>query len=211
MNFTLGLFDLFTHAVPGSLYLAIFVYVAETFDWVDVTQARDTPSVLLIITIAVASFLLGHVAYPLAEIVERVLRLQDVRVLDARRNFVAKYPGSAIRPFLRVGFPVLLAAVELHDKEVATEITRLRATGLMLRSSSLALIIATVVSIIQLSINEDRFPAAICAILLTLTTVGSYWQGQTLRHWANNKTLEICSLIPDIDDKIKLLNGEPLA
>lgn len=211
MNFTLGLFDLFTYAVPGSLYLAIFVYVAETFEWIDLTQVRNTSSVVLIIVIAIASFLLGHITYPLAKMAEQVFRLQELRALDAKRNFVAKYPGSTSRHFLQADFFILLAAAELHDKDVATEISHLRAVGLMLRNSSLALTVATVAALVQLIIGGDRPFATICVIVLLLATVGSYWQSQTLRHWANSKTLEICFLIPDFDDKIKILNGETSA
>jgi hypothetical protein len=208
MNFTLGLFDLFTYAVPGSLHLAILIYVAEALGWIDVTQAANISSVLLIITIAIASFLLGHITYPLASLAERVLRLRDLRGLDAKRDFVAKYPGSTSRHFLQADPSLLLAAVELHDKEVSTEIVRLRSVGLMLRNSSLALAFATVTELVRLTIGGDRIPVTVCAIVFLLATVGSYWQGQTLRHWANSTTLEICSLILDIDDKIKPLTGE---
>jgi hypothetical protein len=203
MNFTLGIFDLFACAVPGSLYLALFVYVAQVSDWIDVTQAGNISSVLLIVVIAIVSFLLGHITYPLVEMIERVFRLQRLRALDAKRDFVAKCPASANRSFLHADPFVLLAAAELHDKEVAAEISRLRATGLMLRNSSLALVFAAITAFFQLTLGGYRRPAIICVIMFLLATVGSYWHGETLSHWANTKTLEICSLLPGIDDKLK--------
>jgi hypothetical protein len=211
MNFTLGLFDLFTYAVPGSIYLAIMAYVAQAFGWVDVTHARDINSVVLIVAVAIASFMLGHITYPLAKLTEQALRLQRLRALDAKRAFVARNPGSASRDFLQADLFILLAAAELHDKEVATEISRLRAVGLMLRNASLALVFATISALAQLAIGGDRLFATVCVIVFLLATVGAYWQGQTLRHWANTKTLEICALIPDIDEKIIVSSGETSA
>lgn len=205
MNFNLGLFDLFTYAVPGSMHLAVFIYIAQILGWIDVAQAGAIPSVLLITALAIASFLLGHITYPLASLSERVLRLQKLRSLDAKRNFVEKYPGSKDRLFLQVDRFVLLAAVELYDKEVATEIVRLRATGLMLRDSGLALVFAAIGAVVQLVIGGGRLPVTACVILFLTASSASYWQSQTFRHWAYSKTLETCSLIPDVDDKVKLL------
>jgi hypothetical protein len=190
------------------MYLAIFAYVAHRFGWIDLTQAENISSVLLIIAISIASFLLGHITYPLAKMTEQVFRLQELRTLDAKRAFMEKCPGSSSRHFLHADIFVLLVAAELHDREVATEISRLRAVGLMLRNSSLALAFATVTALAQLTLGGGRLPATLCVVVCMLATVGSYWQGQTLRHWANIKTLEICSLIPDIDDKVQRLSGE---
>jgi hypothetical protein len=208
MNFTLGLFDLFAYAIQGSIYLAIFVYSAQTLDWIDLAQVSNISSIFIIVAIAIASFLLGHITYPLAGIIEQVFRLRELRALDAKIDFVEKYRGSSSHRFLHADLSVLLAAAELHDREVATEISRLRAVGLMLRNCSLALVFATITALTMLTIGGGRLPATLCVVVLALAAVRSYWQGQTLRHWANLKTFEICSLIPGIDDKIQPPNDE---
>lgn len=107
MNFTLGLFDLFAYAIPGSIYLAIFVYSAQTLDWIDLAQVSNISSIFIIVAIAIASFLLGHITYPLAGIIEQVFRLRELRALDAKSDFVAwrqlrrarRVPTVALMPF----------------------------------------------------------------------------------------------------------------
>ena len=59
MAFILGVFDLLAYAIPGSLYLATFAYVSHRAGWIDVPVLVQLPSLLLVITFAVAAFLTG--------------------------------------------------------------------------------------------------------------------------------------------------------
>ena len=38
MAMILGVFDLLAYAIPGSLYLAVFAYVAHRAGWIDVPR-----------------------------------------------------------------------------------------------------------------------------------------------------------------------------
>jgi hypothetical protein len=46
MGISLGLFDVFTYIVPGSLYLALIVFVAEKFSWIEIGQLKNVPSLM---------------------------------------------------------------------------------------------------------------------------------------------------------------------
>jgi hypothetical protein len=59
VTFVVGMFDLFTYTIPGSLYLAFFGYLATRLHWVDLAAVDRTPVLLLVIAIVVASYLLG--------------------------------------------------------------------------------------------------------------------------------------------------------
>jgi hypothetical protein len=59
MSISLGLFDLFTYIVPGSLYLALVAYVADRLGWIGIGQFKDVPSLVLFGGIVIASYLLG--------------------------------------------------------------------------------------------------------------------------------------------------------
>jgi hypothetical protein len=96
---------------------------------------------------------------------------------------------------------VLLAAVELHDKEAAGEITRLQGVALMLRNSALALMFALVVAVVELAAGPDRVLSGVCAALLVVSLTAAIRHGRRVRHWDRLKTLEICFWIPDIDDR----------
>ena len=49
MNITLGVYDLFAYAVPGSLYLALLGYIAERLRWVDPSRILHANTVLVVI------------------------------------------------------------------------------------------------------------------------------------------------------------------
>ena len=60
MSFTLSVFDLFANAIPGSLYLAVFVYVSDRLGWIDPTATQRLNTTVLLFGAALASYLLGH-------------------------------------------------------------------------------------------------------------------------------------------------------
>ncbi|MFE9839350.1 hypothetical protein ACFYP4_30060 [Streptomyces sp. NPDC005551] len=151
--------------------------------------------------VAVASYLLGHLAYPLSALLDKVAPRWNWTVENARLEFVARVPEARDRPFVRTDPSLLLAAVELHHKEAAGEITRLQGLALMLRNSALALLFALVVSVIELVVGPDRVLAGGCAALLLVGLTAAIRQGRRVRHWDRLKTLEICFWIPDIDDR----------
>jgi hypothetical protein len=62
MSVSLGVFDVFANAVPGSLYLAIAVYLANRFEWLDVHDLRDVDSALLILGAIIAAYLAAVLA-----------------------------------------------------------------------------------------------------------------------------------------------------
>jgi hypothetical protein len=202
MTFTLGIFDLFAYAIPGSLNLAFFAYVAARLGWIDVGSARD-PGLGLLIGLAIASYLLGHLSYPVSSRLDRAVPRWQRSMDQARREFLERTPAAAGRAFLRADGMLLLGAIELRDSGIATEIGRLRAIGLMVRNSGLPMVLAFVAALVELAAGTNRPLAAVCAVLFGLGTVGSMWQGQKLRHWANIRTLEVCFWLPDIDQTLR--------
>ena len=59
MAVVLGVFELLAYAIPGSLYLATFAYVAHRAGWIDALSLLEAPSLLLLIALTVAAFLTG--------------------------------------------------------------------------------------------------------------------------------------------------------
>ncbi len=201
MTVAVGIFDLFTYGIPGALHLSLLIYVLARLDVLDPTSLASAPSALQVIVIAVASYLLGHLAYPLSALLDKVAPRWNWSAEDARLDFVARVPEARERAFVRIDASLLLAAVELHDKEAAGEITRLQGVALMLRNSALALAFALVVTVIELVVGPDRVLAGGCAALLLVTLTAAMRHWRRVRHWDRLKTLEICFWIPDIDDR----------
>lgn len=86
---------------------------------------------------------------------------------------------------------VLLAVAELRAREIAVEVGRLRAAGLMLRNRVPALLLALLVAAYEAVAGSDRPAAAASAALLLLGSYAAARRGQKMRKWAVSKTLEI--------------------
>jgi hypothetical protein len=70
MSLALGIFDIFTYAIPGSLYLLLGAYVASRLGWVNLGDLGTSPSVILVAAIIIASYLAGHLTYALGTAVD---------------------------------------------------------------------------------------------------------------------------------------------
>ncbi|CAL9299508.1 hypothetical protein SUDANB148_03070 [Streptomyces sp. SudanB148_2056] len=200
MTLAVGLFDLATYGIPGALHLSLIVYVLVRLDVIEPASLTSAPSVLLVIGAAVVSYLLGHLTYPVSASLDKLAPRRNWTADDARHEFVARVPASRDRPFVHADPSVLLAAVELHDKEAAGEITRLQGAGLMLRNSALALAFAFLVAVAEAVAGPHRVLSGGCAALLLAGLAAAIGHGRRVRHWDRLKTLEMCFWVPDIDD-----------
>jgi hypothetical protein len=111
-------------------------------------------------------------------------------------------PAADGRAYVQTDPAVLLCALQLHDKDVAVEVIRLRANGLMLRNSAPPLAMAAVAAVVELFASRHPVLATGLAMAFGVASVTLVVQGRQLRHWANLKTLELCFWIPDIDAKL---------
>jgi hypothetical protein len=64
MSVSLGIFDVFASAVPGSLYVAIALYLSNRFGWFDVTRLGDVDTTILLVGFVVLSYVAGQVLGP---------------------------------------------------------------------------------------------------------------------------------------------------
>jgi hypothetical protein len=55
VTLSIGIFDLFTNAIPGFLQLAVFGYVATRLGWADVAAAARGSTALVLAGVAVVS------------------------------------------------------------------------------------------------------------------------------------------------------------
>lgn len=201
MNITLGVYDLFAYAVPGSLYLALATYIADRLAWINPSQIFHANTTLVIIAGAILSYIIGHITYMLGEILSRAYG-RDKTYADAVHTLVERVPSAQGRPFLHAHRSIVQAAVEFHDVGAAVEILRLRAIGLMLRNCAPVFVLSTMTAIAD-AVTGDHLVVAVCCIaLFPLATIGCLRQSAIMRHWANMKTLELAYWVPDIDQTL---------
>lgn len=200
VTFAVGIFDLFTYAIPGSLYLAFFAHVIA-LHLLGGGAMAGTPAWLLVILVVLLSYLLGYLAYPAGAVANRIVPRRRER--NPSQDFVRRVPASEGRDFVNADKFLLLSAIELHDKDVAVEVTRLRAAGLMLRNSAPPLALGFGAAVVELFVGRNPALAAGCGVLLLGGFIGFIVQARRLGHWATMKTLELCYWLPDIDDRCR--------
>jgi hypothetical protein len=203
MTIAVGLFDLFTYSIPGALNLAFIGYLLTRADVFDPGDLNRIPAVLLVIAVVIVSYVLGNVTYRLSTLLGRLIPFARRSASDARREFVGRNPVARERAFVQSDQHLLLAAVELHNAEVATEISRLRAVGLMMHSCAIPSLFAFLAAAVELFAGAPPLVAGCCGAVFLLVLLGALYQGSILRYWATLKTFEVCFWIPDIDERLE--------
>jgi hypothetical protein len=203
MAIILGVFDLLAYAVPGSLYLAVFAYTSHRAGWIDVPSLLGLPSLLLLIGVAIAAFLLGQASYPLGSLIDRVNPFGSIDLREeAKEVFLRRNAGAASRRFLRSDPHTLLAALEADDSEAAAEVSRLRATGLMLSRVVPPLVLGVVTALVEVFTGGLPLFAGLTGLALALVAVGCLHQSATFARWAILRTYELSFWNDEIDARL---------
>jgi hypothetical protein len=203
MAIILGVFDLLAYAIPGSLYLATFAYVAHRAGWIDVPSLLGLPSLLLLIALAVGAFLTGQASHPLGNLVDRLNPFGSTRLSEeAREEFLRRNDIDAPRKFLQLDPFTLLAALAVDDKEAAADVFRLRSVGLLLSRSVPALALAAVVALVEIATGSLPLFAASTGVVIALVAVGCLYQSATFRKWAVIRTYELSFWSDDLDARL---------
>lgn len=198
VSITLGIFDLFAYAVPGSLYLGLFTYVAWRTDWIQLTWLHEANTTLLVIGAILASYLLGHVFFILGQVAVRLNPAWRDQPGAARVSFLDRVPAAANRRYVSADIALLHAAIEVRQQGATVEIVRLRAVGLMLRNSAPAFAFGALTAAVE--IVTGPAPAAVCcSLLFAFSAPISLVQGYRISTWGISKTLEIGFWIDGID------------
>jgi hypothetical protein len=189
----LGTFDLLAYAVPGSLYLAVLAYVAQRAGWVDVRGVLQIPTLLLLVGLAIATFLTGQAAQVLGTLVDRVNPFGggDDLAGDARAVFLRRNPQARQRTYLQRDPFTVLAALEVGASEAAGDVSRLRSVGQMLSRSVPALLLGVLVAGVEVFTGRLPLFAAVSGIVLLLVAAGCLRQSATFRRWAVIRTFEL--------------------
>lgn len=206
MNLSLGVYDIFANAIPGSLYLLAGVYVSIRLGWLDVDDLLGIDTTVAIIAVVVASYLLGQILAPgLRNLVERV-PLWRASSGAARREFMARNPAMAARPFVNVDPFTLLAALRQESPDAAVDADRSRATGIMLRSASPAFVAGVAIALLE-AIATRRLAAVAAALMLAVLAVLALREGQKFSRWAHIYTLECAAWLPEVDTRLATPSG----
>jgi hypothetical protein len=200
VNIVVGVFDLFTYAIAGGLYVVLVGYLADRVGLVDLTALSSVNGVLLVVGAVVLSYLSGILGYPLGATMNKLL---PSRARHARTEFLRRNPAARDRAFVRADSFLLLSAIQMYDMNAATEVNRLRASGLMARNSGPALALASLTALVEVFTGGHPVLAVLCAVVFGGASVLLVLQGRKLSYMASMKTLELCFWLPDVDDGLR--------
>ncbi|OHV31347.1 MULTISPECIES: hypothetical protein [Pseudofrankia] len=209
MNLSLGVFDVFAYSTPGSLYLALLLYVLDRASWVDLGQVGDLNSTLLIAGGIIASYLLGQLTYAPRRFLGRRMPRWLGRGRSARREFLDRFPAAQSMAFVQVDPALVFAAIEVKAPDSAVEISRLRASGIALRNAGLAFLLSAGVAAVELIVGSERGLAAFCVGAFLVSFVGATRVGHELSRWAALKTLEVAFWLPDVEATLATTSPVP--
>jgi len=201
VNIVVGVFDLFTYTIAGGLYLALTGYVADRVGLVNLAALNSANGVLVVIGVVVLSYLMGLLAYPLGALLNRVVPRRRHR--DPRAEFRRRNPAARDRDFVRADSFLLLAAIQVHSVDMANDVNRLRASGLMSRNTGPALVLAAVTALVEVFTSGHPLLAAVCVVAFAGGSVLLIAEGRRISHMASIKTLELSFWLPDVDDKTR--------
>lgn len=208
MSITVSVFDIFTYAIPGSLYLALIAYITARLDWINVGALLQGNTTIVLIALAIGSYLTGQITYAVGRSVGKRIGFRQVTIDEARAEFLRRVPAAERRPYVHAHRSVLQTAVEVRQQDAALEIIRLRAVGLMLRNSVPPFALGALVSLIEIFARGNPGLAVSCCAGFLLAAAASDWNSVRLSNWADMKTLEVAFWIPGIDQDLMENNPE---
>lgn len=198
MNLSIGIFDVFTNAIPGSLYLVATIYVGVRLGWVDVDDLAGLDTTVVVVGAIVAAYLLGQVLCPTLRRLAERLHPWNAPLEAQRDEFRRRNPTMAGRAFVDADVFTLLAGLRQAAPEAASEVDRPRAQGLMLRSAAPAFGIGAVIAVVE-AIGQGRLVAVAAAVGLSVLAALSMYEGHKRTRWAHIHTYECAAWLPDID------------
>lgn len=200
VNFTIGAFDLFTHAIPGALYLTLLGAIADRFGWIDAAEV-DTSSLPALLAAAIASYLIGHLTYDMGMFLARRMPWHRSMAAEARREFRRRNPLAEGREYVDADLALLRAGIELRSADGKAEIARAHAPGLMLLNCAPGLFMGGLVAGTVGAIDQS-LAAACAAGILVASSAAATRAGARLVRWAHLHTLELAFWLPDLGDFI---------
>lgn len=208
MNISLSIYDVFATAVPGSLYLAVTIYLGVRFGWIEWADLAGLDTTFALVGAILASYVLGQVAGSACRrVIERV-PLGRRPTGAVRADFRRRNPALASRPFVDADVHTLLAGIRQVSPEAATEVDRSRAVGIMLRSASPAFLIGAAIAFVEAVALPALAAAAAGAGLLVLAGLSLY-EGHVRARWAQMHTFECAAWLPDADAHLAPAEAPP--
>lgn len=180
MSIMLGIYDVFSYAIPGLLYLFAFNEGLKLLNSpsVDITQLDNVTPLFLI---GVLSYLIGHLFDHISH------------YIWYRRFYPGKSAERAYSSFVNYSdlesdfhprqWPMLLSVIRHNNMEVCNTIDKSKATSIMLRNVSFALFLLTIIFLVSAFSSGFLAGFLITAIGMLIGSIVALRRSDNFNQW----------------------------
>lgn len=180
MSITLGIYDVFSYAIPGLLYLFAFNEGLKLLNLpsVDITQLDNVAYLFLI---GLLSYLVGHLFDYISHHVW-YRRFYPGKSAERAYSSFVNYSDleSDFRPHQ---WPMLLSVIRHHDMGVCNTIDKNKATSIMLRNVSFALFLLTIIFLVSAFSSGFSAGFLITAVGMLIGSIVSLRRSDNFNQW----------------------------
>ena len=182
MSITIGVFDFFSYAIPGSLYLLTAIYLASIFNGSKIDIQYITLTGELIVVFGIGGYLTGVLFDLVAgKIWGWIFKGNQVRV-KALTEFKKRYETMKVR-FEATDWPVLLAYIKHNSPENVFIIEKDKALSMMLQNLSLCCFVFFVGQVFYLLLNSFSYLQFSLGIIAFTFSILSARQSLKFERW----------------------------
>jgi len=176
----LGIYDVFSYAIPGILYLFSFNEVLRLLrlPFVDISKLNNTSYLVLL---ALLSYLVGHLFDYISHYIW-YRRFYPGKSEERAFSRFKTYSGL-MTDFDPHQWPILLSVIRHDNMEVCNSIDKNKATSIMLRNVSFALFLLTVVFTISAFISGFSLVFLLSAIVTLVGSIVALRRGDVFNQW----------------------------
>jgi hypothetical protein len=180
MSITLGIYDVFSYAIPGILYLFTFNEALKLLrlPYVDVAQLDNGSHLILL---GLLSYLVGHL---FDHISHHIWYRRFYPGKSEIRAFSSFKSTSGVQPdFNPNEWSILLSVIRHNNIEVCNAIDKNKATSIMLRNVSFALFLLASVFAISAVTSDFSLAHVLSAIAALGGSIVSLRRGDIFNQW----------------------------
>lgn len=209
MNIKISVYDFFAYTIPGGLILFTTAYALIVFGIVPFDFLLLSPSLAQITVIISLAYVVGLLFDPISKFWHRLFKPKNHYEI-VFEEFKKLHPLMNIN-FTGRDWTILLTYIKRQNLDIASEIERVNASSIMLRSVSFGLIVLAVIEIVKFSLVLAPLHLIISIFLIIFSIIAGkesvkYAQWFYLEIFENiaSNTLQISELVTKKQEIVKV-------
>ena len=190
MSLQIGIYDFFAHTLPGGLYLLAVLLITELIAPGITGISLTSISLVELLLLGFVAYILGLLSTPIAFRVWQVMNRHPNLALEARERVGARFPDFKLR-FGGAEWAVLAARIALTNTELAARIDKHRATGIMMRNTTPALLVLAGVTLMSASLHGRVLLGSLCGGALSFAAYLSNLECRKYLRWSYSLIFEV--------------------